>query len=91
MTLHLAPAPAAPETPTNGISADKLRSFVGRIERLHEERQAIASDISDVFTEAKSDGFDVKALRKVIAERRIDPAVKAELDAMMDLYREALA
>jgi uncharacterized protein (UPF0335 family) len=74
----------------NGIAKDRLQSLVGRIERLEEERKALASDIKDIYTEAKSAGFDVKALRALIVERRKDAAEVENQQALLDLYRNAL-
>jgi uncharacterized protein (UPF0335 family) len=73
-----------------GLAADRLRSLVERIERLEEEKAALASDIKDVYSEAKSAGFDVKTLRQVIKLRKIDRADRQEMDALLDLYRRAL-
>jgi uncharacterized protein (UPF0335 family) len=74
----------------NGVAPDQLKSIVERIERLHEERQAIAGDIADVYGEAKANGFDTKILRKVVALRRKDHAERKEEEAIMELYLEAL-
>jgi uncharacterized protein (UPF0335 family) len=68
----------------------QLRSLVERIERLEEEKKAIAGDIKEVFGEAKANGFDTKILRKVIALRRRDPHERQEEEAMLDLYLSAL-
>lgn len=73
------------------VAAGQLRSIVERIERLQSEIDDLNADKSDVFKEAKSNGFDVKALRVIIAERRKDPAELQELDAVIDLYRGALS
>lgn len=73
-----------------GIAADRLGSIVERIERLHEERKALASDISDIFKEAKSAGFDVKVLRALIRVRAQEPAEVEEAETLLDLYRRAL-
>ena len=59
-----------PDTKTGGIAADRLRSIVDRIERLEEERKALGADIKDIYMEAKSAGFDVKALRQLISIRK---------------------
>jgi uncharacterized protein (UPF0335 family) len=82
---------AASEEPNSGgIAADRLRSIVERIERLEEERKALASDIKDIYAEAKSAGFDVKVLRQLISLRRKEPAEVEEQETMLDVYRRAL-
>ncbi len=75
---------------TNGVARDQLRAFVERIERLDEERKTIVDDIKDVYAEAKGTGFDTKALRKVIALRKLDPVERAEQEAILDTYLHAL-
>jgi uncharacterized protein (UPF0335 family) len=72
------------------IAADRLRSIVERIERLEEERKALANDIKDIYAEAKSAGFDVKVLRSLIALRRKEPAEVEEQETLLDVYRRAL-
>jgi uncharacterized protein (UPF0335 family) len=74
----------------NSVAAGQLRSFVERIERLEEEKKAIADDIKDVKGEAKAHGFDVKVLNKVIAIRKQDQAERQEQEALLDLYLGAL-
>ena len=73
-----------------GVAADRLRSIVDRIERLEEERKALANDIRDVFAEAKSAGFEVSVVRTLIAERRQEPLEVEEREALLVLYRRAL-
>lgn len=68
----------------------RLKSIVERVERLHEERKAIADDIKDVYAEAKSSGFDVKAIKHVVSLRSKDPNVVQEFEAIVDLYKSAL-
>jgi len=75
---------------TYRIAADRLRSLVERIERLEEERRALAADIRDVYTEAKSAGFDVKVIRQLIRLRRQDLAEVQQQQNLLDLYRRAL-
>jgi uncharacterized protein (UPF0335 family) len=75
---------------TYGIAADRLRSLVERIERLEEERKALAGDIKDIYAEAKSAGFDVKVLRQIIRLRRQDQAEVEEQESLLDLYKRAL-
>lgn len=73
-----------------GNAAKFLRDIVERIERQEEEKKTIAEDIKVTYLEAKVAGFDVKALRKIIALRKMDPADREELDALMGLYQRAL-
>jgi uncharacterized protein (UPF0335 family) len=68
----------------------QLRSLVERIERLEEEKRALAGDIKEVYGEAKASGFDTKILRKVLTIRRKDRHERAEEQAMLDLYLGAL-
>jgi uncharacterized protein (UPF0335 family) len=75
----------------NSINAGQLRTIVERIERLHEERKAIGDHISEVFKEAKANGFDVPALRDVLKRRRMDPDKRVELETIADLYWSHLA
>jgi uncharacterized protein (UPF0335 family) len=72
------------------ISADRLKSFVERIEKLEEERKAIGGDIRDVYSEAKGVGYDVKIMRKIISIRKMDAADRDEQDALLDVYKHAL-
>jgi uncharacterized protein (UPF0335 family) len=75
---------------TTNVAADELRSFVERVERLEEEKKTITDDIKDVYGEAKSRGYDVKVLRKVVSLRRQDRDERAEQEAILDLYLQAL-
>ena len=75
---------------TNSVAAGELKAFIERIERLEEEKKALAGDLRDVYTEAKSQGFDTKVMRKIVALRRRDHAERKEEEAIMDLYLEAL-
>lgn len=75
---------------TNGVASSQIRSLVERIERLTEEKKAIQTDIKDVYGEAKSHGFDTKALREVVKIRSMDKAERQEQLAMVDLYLSAL-
>ncbi len=72
------------------FAKDQLKAFVERIERLEEEKKAIADDIRDVYAEAKGNGFDVKALRQVIRLRKQDKDERAEQEAILDTYMHAL-
>ena len=75
---------------TGGIAADRLRSLIERIERLEEERKALGSDIKDIYSEAKSAGFDVKVIRQLISIRKQEPADVEEQESLLDVYRRAL-
>ncbi|ASP84142.1 DUF2312 domain-containing protein [Sinorhizobium meliloti] len=77
-------------TDAHGVARDQLRAFIGRIERLEEEKKTIAEDIKDVYGEAKSMGFDAKILRKVISIRKQDADERAEQEAILDTYLHAL-
>lgn len=77
------------EQPTN-IAGDRLRSIVERIERLEEERKALASDIKDIYSEAKSAGFEVKVIRQVVRIRKMEPAEVESQETLLDLYRRAI-
>ena len=72
------------------VAREQLRQLVERIERLEEEKQAIAADIREVYAEAKALGFDTKVMRKVIAMRKKDPQEREEEEAMLALYLQAL-
>jgi uncharacterized protein (UPF0335 family) len=69
-------------------SAEELKALIERVERLEEERGKIAEDIKQVFAEAKVTGFDVKAMRKVIAERKLDLVERRERRQIFDLYAD---
>ncbi len=72
------------------VSAERLRSLIERIERLEEERKALAGDIKDIYSEAKSAGFDVKVIRQLIRIRKQEPAEVEEQQTLLDVYRKAL-
>ncbi len=73
-----------------GIAVDRLRSLIERIERLEEEKAAIASDIRDIFAEAKSAGFDVKIMKAVMKLRKMNAADRDEQEFLLETYRKAL-
>ena len=72
------------------IAAQELRLFVERVERLEEEKKAIADDIRDVYAEAKGNGFDVKALRTIVRLRKQDANERAEEETILETYMQAL-
>ncbi|MBM3637738.1 MAG: DUF2312 domain-containing protein [Alphaproteobacteria bacterium] len=75
---------------SNSVSGEELKAFIERIERLEEEKAALAGDIRDVYSEAKANGFDTKIMRKIVTLRRKDHAERKEEEAIMELYLEAL-
>lgn len=78
------------EQPATRFAKDHLKAFVERIERLDEEKKALADDIKDVYAEAKSTGFDVKALRTIIRLRKMDTDERKESEAVLETYMHAL-
>lgn len=72
------------------FAKDQLKSIVERIERLEEEKQALADDIKEVYAEAKANGFDTKILRTVVRIRKQDSNERQEQEALLDLYLHAL-
>ena len=78
------------EQPATRFAKDHLKAFVERIERLEEEKKALADDIKDVYGEAKSTGFDVKALRAIIRMRKQDTDERKEQEAILETYMLAL-
>ncbi len=85
----MAPDAVTDEKPTN-VAGERLRSIVDRIERLEEERKALGSDIKDIYSEAKSAGFDIKVLRQLIRIRKQEPAEIEEQETLLDVYRRAI-
>lgn len=75
---------------TTSVAEDQLKSVVERIERLEEERASIGADIRDVYGEAKANGFDTRVLRRLIRLRKQDRATRIEIEAILDLYKQAL-
>jgi uncharacterized protein (UPF0335 family) len=73
-----------------GIAADKLRSYVERIERLEEEKTGLAGDIKEVYAELNSDGFDKKIVRTIVRLRKMDRSDLQEQEALVDIYMAAL-
>ncbi len=72
------------------VAADQLRLFIERIERLEEEKRAMADDIRDVYSETKANGYDTKTMRSVVRLRRMETHTRQEMDALLDTYRTAL-
>ena len=74
----------------SGIAADRLKSFIERIERLEEEKAAIAVDIREVYSEAKSTGFETKIMRQVVRLRKMEAHDLEEQEQLLDLYKRAV-
>jgi uncharacterized protein (UPF0335 family) len=79
-----------PVSLTTQAATDQLKSIVERIERLEEEKKGISDDIRDIYAKSKGDGFDVKALRRIVRMRKEDPDERAEFEAILDTYAHAL-
>jgi uncharacterized protein (UPF0335 family) len=81
---------SAPAANLQGSAKDHLRAFIERIERLEEEKAALAEDIREVFAEAKGTGFDTKALRAIIRLRKLEDHERMEQEALLATYMHAL-
>jgi len=77
-------------TGTNAVNAGHLKAFIERIERLEEEKKALADDIKDVYAEAKGTGFDAKIIRKIVSIRKQDRDKRREEEEILELYLAAL-
>ena len=81
----------SPNIETLGATAQgKLKSQIERIERLEEDKAAVANDLKEVYAEAKGEGFDTKIIRKVIRLRKADAAKRSEEEALIELYITAI-
>src|ERR1700710_1947215 len=78
------------EMAEGSIAADELRWLIERIERLEEEKKAIADDVKDVYGEAKARGYDTKTMRAIVRLRKMESHVRQEADALLETYRAAL-
>jgi uncharacterized protein (UPF0335 family) len=79
-----------PEVAESGVAADELKAFIERIERLEEEKSAIAGDIKEVYGELKGRGFDAPTVRKIVQMRKVAADERAEREAILELYMQAL-
>lgn len=73
-----------------GVAVDQLKSIIGRVEKLEEEKAGVSADIRDVFSEAKGNGFNVKAIKQIIAIRKMDSSEREEQETVLDTYQRAL-
>jgi uncharacterized protein (UPF0335 family) len=76
--------------PATRFAKDQLKAIIERIERLEEEKKTIADDIRDIYSEAKGNGFDVKALRTIIRMRKQDANERSEQETILEMYMQAL-
>ena len=88
-TLDDAP-PSVRDADVGGIAADRLRSFVERIERLETEKENIAYDIKQIYLAAKGDGFEPRIVRQVVRLRKKEQAERREEEELIRLYEAAL-
>ena len=79
-----------PTVSTDSVAQDQIRAFIERIERMEEEKKAIADDIKEIYAEAKGNGFDTKVLRQIVRIRKQDHAERMEQEALLELYMAAL-
>ncbi len=75
---------------TGGVAADRLKSFIERLERLEDEKRDISEQIKDVKAEAKGEGFDVPTITEILKRRRMKPHDRTEREELLDLYMHAL-
>ncbi len=73
-----------------GVAGAQLRSFIERIERLEEEKAALAADIREVYAEAKGTGFEPKTMRQVVRLRKLDADDRQEQESLLEIYKSAL-
>jgi uncharacterized protein (UPF0335 family) len=86
----MATAAAAVQESATRFAKDHLKAFVERIEKLEEEKKAISDDVRDVYSEAKANGFDTKALRAIVRLRKEDADERREHEAILETYMHAL-
>lgn len=73
-----------------GVSGDRLKQYLERIERLEEEKAGLAEDIRDVYAEAKSAGFETKIMRQIVKLRKMDHQKRQEQEELLELYKSAI-
>lgn len=74
----------------NGVDAARLLSYIERIEHIEEEKKALQNDIKEIFEEAKSANFDVKAIKQLLKIRKMDDQERQEEEFVLDVYKRAL-
>jgi uncharacterized protein (UPF0335 family) len=88
--MPTAAAAVQEESTATRFAKDQLKSIIGRIERLEEEKKSISDDIKEVYAEAKGSGYNVPALRAIIRLRKLDPNERQEHEVMVETYMQAL-
>lgn len=78
------------DAPATKFAAGQLKSIIERLERCEEEKKSISDDIRDIYSEAKGNGYDVKALRTIVRMRKQDPNERAEAETILETYMQAL-
>ncbi|WP_331283749.1 DUF2312 domain-containing protein [Kiloniella laminariae] len=73
-----------------GVTADRLRGFIERIERLEEEKKGLSDDIKEIYAESKSLGFDTKIMRKIVSLRKLETQERMEQEELIEVYKHAL-
>lgn len=82
--------PEAEARDVGGVAGNRLKAFIDRIERLEEEKKALADDIKEVYAEAKGVGFEAKIIRKIVSLRKMEPEARNEEEELLDLYKTAI-
>jgi uncharacterized protein (UPF0335 family) len=82
--------PAKPKASNSDVSGNRLKSFIERVERLEEEKKALAEDIRDVYSEAKGTGFEPKIMRKIVSLRKANLEKRREEQELLELYMSAI-
>ena len=77
-------------TDTGGVAAERLTSFIERLERLEDEKRDVGDQIKEVFAEAKGEGFDIKIMRQLLKLRRMKPHDRSEQEELLEVYKAAL-
>jgi uncharacterized protein (UPF0335 family) len=75
---------------STGVSGERLRSFIKRIEKLEEDRAAIGEDLKEVYSEAKGTGFDTKIIRLIVRQRKVEIEKRREEEQLLSLYKSAI-
>ena len=73
-----------------GIAGEQLRQYIQKVERLEQEKADLASDIRDVYAEAKGNGYEPKVMRQIVKIRKMDNNERAEQEELLDIYKHAL-